>query len=56
MTIRIIKTKCTKCRKETNHEVKTPSFEEGYMNLITDGTLPVGQIRCLKCGCTKLLL
>lgn len=37
MTIRIIKTKCTKCRKETNHEVKTPSFEEGYMNLLIDG-------------------
>lgn len=56
MTIRIIKTKCTQCRKETNHEVKTPSFEEGYMNLLIDGTSPVGQIKCLKCGCTKLLL
>ena len=56
MTIRIIKTKCTKCRKETNHEVKMPSFEEGYMNLLIDGALPIGQIKCLKCGCTKLLL
>lgn len=52
MTIRIIKTKCTKCRKKTNHEVKTPS----YMNLLIDGTLPIGQIKCLKCGCTKLFL
>lgn len=56
MTIRIIKTKCTKCRKETNHEVKTPSGEEEFTNLLIDGILPVGQIKCLKCGCTKLLL
>lgn len=56
MTIRIIKTKCTRCRKETNHEARTPSSEEEYMNFLIDGTLPIGQIKCLKCGCTKLLL